>query len=385
MDVNTLEIGLEKHLPVIEDFLKTILLKKINVEISATSMADDEMVIEALKTGTAVIGMREQAFDSDVYMAFDNNWIPQLSMAMLGVEEHEVNEITRDLIKEFSSQLFGTLQTSLQNEELPVEPGDVQLLKSAQIANSVDHEEYFMAQIDVTGKFMIDGDEQPQLAIILAFGIPEEEKVNEVLGLEAESEPEPEPQPQKQKEEETSDEDQDETPVSDEDIEAMMSGETASEESGEPAPSEGASSEQKQSSPQQSSAEAGVEAMKREQQKAREESKKKPPVKGTGVEFDDFSPSSDMKSDIEIRNLDILKDVELDISVELGRKELPLGDVLHLVRGSVIELDKLAGEPVEIYANGHRIAEGEVVVIDEHFGVRITNLVSTRERIESLR
>jgi|GEM_PF-276246 flagellar motor switch protein FliN/FliY len=385
MDVNTLEIGLEKHLPVIEDFLKTILLKKINVEISATSMADDEMVIEALKTGTAVIGMREQAFDSDVYMAFDNNWIPQLSMAMLGVEEHEVNEITRDLIKEFSSQLFGTLQTSLQNEELPVEPGDVQLLKSAQIANSVDHDEYFMAQIDVTGKFMIDGDEQPQLAIILAFGIPDEDRVNEVLGLEAKPEPEPEPE-----EEETTADDNNEEPVSDDDIEAMMSGggsdeDSDDEESQKSAPQKEKQQPQKQKQKQSSSAEAGVEAMKRDQQKAREESKKKPPVRGTGVEFDDFSPSSDTKSDIEIRNLDILKDVELDISVELGRKELPLGDVLHLVRGSVIELDKLAGEPVEIYANGHRIAEGEVVVIDEHFGVRITNLVSTRERIESLR
>jgi len=117
----------------------------------------------------------------------------------------------------------------------------------------------------------------------------------------------------------------------------------------------------------------------------RERAKGMAPVTGKSVEFEDFNPFADVKSEHEVRNLDILKDVELDISVELGRKELPLGEVLHLVRGSVIELDKLAGEPVEIYANGHRIAEGEVVVIDEHFGVRITNLVSTKERIESLR
>ena len=73
-------------------------------------------------------------------------------------------------------------------------------------------------------------------------------------------------------------------------------------------------------------------------------------------------------------DLAMLSDVELEVTVELGRRRLPLSDVLRLTTGSVIELEKLVGQPLEVYANGRLIAEGEAVVIDEQFGVRITNL-----------
>ena len=79
-------------------------------------------------------------------------------------------------------------------------------------------------------------------------------------------------------------------------------------------------------------------------------------------------------------NFDLLAEVNLEVTVELGRRRLPLADLLKLTIGSVIELDKLVGEPLEIYANGRLIAEGEAVVIDEQFGVRITNLASKRRR-----
>ncbi|MDQ7039448.1 MAG: flagellar motor switch protein FliN [Rhodothermus sp.] len=84
-------------------------------------------------------------------------------------------------------------------------------------------------------------------------------------------------------------------------------------------------------------------------------------------------------------NLELLADVELEVVVELGRRRLPLADVLRLTTGSIIELEKLVGEPLEIYANGRLIAEGEAVVIDEQFGVRITSLVTgTRHREKTL-
>lgn len=76
----------------------------------------------------------------------------------------------------------------------------------------------------------------------------------------------------------------------------------------------------------------------------------------------------------------LLADVELEVTVELGRRRLPLADILRLTNGSVIELEKLVGEPLDIYANGRFIAEGEAVVIDEQFGIRITSLASTRNR-----
>ena len=87
----------------------------------------------------------------------------------------------------------------------------------------------------------------------------------------------------------------------------------------------------------------------------------------------------------EVHSMDLLKDVDLDVSVELGRIELPLGKVLELAKGSVIELEKLAGEPVDILVNGNRIALGEVVVIDEHFGVRISSLVTTKKRLAKIK
>jgi len=76
----------------------------------------------------------------------------------------------------------------------------------------------------------------------------------------------------------------------------------------------------------------------------------------------------------------LLADVELEVTVELGRRRLSLSDILRLTNGSVIELEKLVGEPLEVYANGRFIAEGEAVVIDEQFGIRITSLAASRSR-----
>ena len=85
------------------------------------------------------------------------------------------------------------------------------------------------------------------------------------------------------------------------------------------------------------------------------------------------------------KNIDLILDVPLDISVVLGRTKKSIKDILNLGTGSLIELDKLAEEPVEILVNGKKIAFGEVVVVDENFGVRITSIVSNAERIKSLK
>ncbi len=77
-------------------------------------------------------------------------------------------------------------------------------------------------------------------------------------------------------------------------------------------------------------------------------------------------------------------DVPLQITVELGRTRKLIRDILELTPGSVVELDKLAGEPVDILVNGKLIAKGEVVVIDENFGVRITDIISPLERANNL-
>jgi len=87
----------------------------------------------------------------------------------------------------------------------------------------------------------------------------------------------------------------------------------------------------------------------------------------------------------EGRRLDLLLDVPLDLSVELGRSRMTIQDLLGLGPGSVIELDKIAGEPLDILVNDRLVARGEAVVVNDKFGVRITDIVSQAERIARLR
>lgn len=83
--------------------------------------------------------------------------------------------------------------------------------------------------------------------------------------------------------------------------------------------------------------------------------------------------------------LELLYDLSLPVSIELGRTNMLIRDILKLGRGSVIEFDKLVSEPVDILVNGKKVAAGEVVVVDKHFGIRITTLVDPSERIKGIR
>jgi flagellar motor switch protein FliN len=97
-----------------------------------------------------------------------------------------------------------------------------------------------------------------------------------------------------------------------------------------------------------------------------------PPASVKKARFAPLEPSSLTGSQ---HTMDLLLDVQLDLSVELGRSAMPVKEVLQLGPGSVVELDKLGGEPVDVLVNGRLIARGEVVVVDENFGVRITEIV----------
>ncbi|MFC0188886.1 flagellar motor switch phosphatase FliY [Fictibacillus aquaticus] len=99
--------------------------------------------------------------------------------------------------------------------------------------------------------------------------------------------------------------------------------------------------------------------------------------------FTDFSDSSGFSG--ETKNLDMLLDIPLQVTVELGRTKKSIKEILELGHGSIIELDKLAGEPVDIYVNQKRIAKGEVVVIEENFGVRVTQILSQKDRLQKLK
>ncbi len=85
------------------------------------------------------------------------------------------------------------------------------------------------------------------------------------------------------------------------------------------------------------------------------------------------------------RSLDFILDIPLELTVELGRNRMLISDLLQLGQGSVVELSKLVGEPMEILVNQKLVARGEVVVVNEKFGIRLTDIISPMERIEHLR
>jgi len=89
--------------------------------------------------------------------------------------------------------------------------------------------------------------------------------------------------------------------------------------------------------------------------------------------------------DNQSRRLEMLLDVPLELSVELGRSRMTIQDLLGLAPGAVVELDKIAGEPLDILVNDRLVARGEAVVVNDKFGVRITDIVSAAERLARLR
>ena len=101
------------------------------------------------------------------------------------------------------------------------------------------------------------------------------------------------------------------------------------------------------------------------------------------VQFASFEDLDQVQGPVN-QNLNILLDVKLQLTVELGKTELPIKKVLELTKGSIVTLNKAAGEPVELYANGKLIAYGEVVVIEDNFGLRITHITDPARRLNSL-
>ncbi|GAB3735937.1 flagellar motor switch protein FliN [Luteimonas pelagia] len=98
--------------------------------------------------------------------------------------------------------------------------------------------------------------------------------------------------------------------------------------------------------------------------------------------FDPLTAEPGLGADL---NLDVILDVPVSLSLEVGRTRIPIRNLLQLNQGSVVELERAAGEPLDVYVNGTLIAQGEVVVVNDRFGVRLTDVVSPSERIKRLR
>ena len=102
------------------------------------------------------------------------------------------------------------------------------------------------------------------------------------------------------------------------------------------------------------------------------------------AEFEELRDDATMPGD-EARNLDVILDIPVTISMEIGRTRISIRNLLQLNQGSVVELDRLAGEPLDVLVNGTLIAHGEVVVVNERFGIRLTDVISASDRVKKLK
>ena len=102
------------------------------------------------------------------------------------------------------------------------------------------------------------------------------------------------------------------------------------------------------------------------------------------AQFDDLKADGAVETGKDV-NLDVILDVPVTLSLEVGRTRLPIRSLLQLNQGSVVELERAAGEPLDVFVNGTLVAHGEVVVVNEKFGIRITDVVSPAERIRKLK
>lgn len=331
MDIKQWTKGIACHLPALEVFFKQVLLKKCQADLEESDALENEKAVEFLKESEFLVRTAEEKFQSEILFGFSSDWGNVLQREILGSQE-ESEEINGELVREMADNLLGMIAASLKEVGVEVELAEIELIKKGQVKRSLNIQDYLSASLQVSPKFDLEGEEEVEpLEMRLVVSKPNSDQLEMMEAAFGEENP-------------------------------FDSGEYE----------------------KVSSSKAGAVEIRRSGQNGNGEAAAGLKVEGQNVEFENFDRKSDANNDREIRNIDILKDVEMDLSVELGRREMPLGKVLQLVKGSVIELEKLAGEPVEILVNGHMIAQGDVVVIDEHFGVRISKLLASKERLKGL-
>lgn len=103
------------------------------------------------------------------------------------------------------------------------------------------------------------------------------------------------------------------------------------------------------------------------------------------AEFNDLQDNGGSDTSSREVNIDVILDVPVTLSMEVGRTRIPIRNLLQLNQGSVVELDRAAGEPLDVFVNGTLVAHGEVVVVNDKFGIRLTDVISPAERIRKLK
>lgn len=310
--------------------------------------------------------------------ASDASIIADLMMGGDGLNpQEELNEIHMSAVGEAMNQMMGTVATSLStmfNKKIDISPPKVNLIDLGaedKITDLVNNDE---PVVKTSFRMEVDGLIDSEIMQILPLNVAKE-MVSFLMGGGAEAEvqeapaPAPEPAP---------------APAAPEPAPVAAAPAPAAPQAPQPAAPQYAASPQPQyaappQQPQYTAPPMGAQPVYA------------PPAyannvvsSGVPVQNAQFAPLTNEPVEVNAANISLIQDVPLQVTVELGRTKKSIREILEFSTGSIIELDKLAGEPVDIHVNGQLTAKGEVVVIDENFGVRITEIVSPIERVQSL-
>ena len=310
--------------------------------------------------------------------ASDASIIADLMMGGDGLNpQEELNEIHMSAVGEAMNQMMGTVATSLStmfNKKIDISPPKVNLIDLGaedKITDLVNNDE---PVVKTSFRMEVDGLIDSEIMQILPLNVAKE-MVSFLMGGGAEAEvqeapaPAPEPAP---------------APAAPEPAPVAAPATAAAAPAPQPAAPQYAAPPQPQyaappQQPQYTAPPMGAQPVYA------------PPAyannvvaSGVPVQNAQFAPLTNEPVEVNAANISLIQDVPLQVTVELGRTKKSIREILEFSTGSIIELDKLAGEPVDIHVNGQLTAKGEVVVIDENFGVRITEIVSPMERVQSL-
>ncbi|KHM53120.1 flagellar motor switch protein FliN/FliY [Anaerovibrio lipolyticus DSM 3074] len=353
--------------------LSVLLGHKVNITTPTVSMATMQLIKDEypmpyliVEVGY-VIGINGNNILA--IQAQDASIIADLMMGGDGLNPPgELTEIHMSAVGESMNQMMGTVATSLStmfNKKIDISPPRVNLVDFGMEENSEVTE--LLSQSEPVAKISfrmeVDGLIDSEIMQILPVDVAKE--MVEFLmngGAQPEEEPEPEPAP------------------------APAAPAPAAAPAPTPAPAPAAA-------PPPPPPQAAPMAPPPPQMMATPQPMYAPPAQyansavvgaGVPVQSAQFAPLTNEPTVANTANISLIQDVPLQVTVELGRAKKSIKEILEFSTGSIIELDKLAGEPVDIHVNGQLTAKGEVVVIDENFGVRITEIVSPMERVQSL-
>lgn len=282
--------------------------------------------------------------------ASDASIIADLMMGGDGTNpSEELNEIHMSAVGESMNQMMGTVSTSLStmfNKKIDISPPKVSLIDFGtedQVTKLVDQNEPL---VKVSFRMEVDGLIDSDIMQILPVDVAKE-MVDFLMHTGEDDEPEEAPAPA-------------------------------------PAPAAPAPAPTPAPAPQAPPAMAAAPAMMPQAAAMPAYGMQAKVASNVPVQPAQFTPLSSEPVSVNDANIGLILDVPLQVTVELGRTKKSIKEILELSNGSIVELDKLAGEPVDIHVNGKLLAKGEVVVIDENFGVRITDIVSPLERAQKL-